>query len=362
MFIKNIELLKQIIPLKKPFKTALRQVEFLESYIVRAVADNGWCGYGSASPTAAITGETDASIICAITEYIKPALIGKKLDFSLIDIITASIAYNMSAKAAVETALYDLLSQESEMPLYRYLGGKEERCFKNDITISINSPTEMATDATDALSRGISIIKLKLGSTLQENIERIDAVASVSKKAPLRLDANQSWSIETAIKISDHCVDKGYNIELIEQPFKRHETELMGKFKNISRFPILGDESVFDSHDAKKITDNGFADFINIKLAKCGGIKEAGIINSIAEKAGIRCLMGCMLESPIGIIAAAHFAAANKNITMIDLDATELLEHNPVISATTFTPGEIFVGNSGVGLGIYDIGRTERIA
>lgn len=361
MIIKDILLYKQNIPLKTPFKTALRQVKELSSIIVEIITDTANLGYGAASPTAAITGETVPSIICAINDYIKPAIINKKLDISLNKNISLAIAHNTSAKAAAEMALYDLLAQEEGLPLFKYLGGKQEKQLENDITISLNSPQIMKKDTEKAIKCGIEILKIKLGGTCQEDIQRIDAVTSVSGNCKLRLDANQAWDFASAKTIIEHCTEKGYNIELIEQPFAYNQLELMKKLKDISTIPILADESVFSVLDAKKTASLGCADYINIKLAKCGGITEAVKINSVAESAGIKCLMGCMLESPIGIIAAAHFAAAFENITMYDLDAVELLKYNPVISATEFTPRYIYVKNSGTGLGITDIGKAEKI-
>lgn len=361
MIIKDIVLYEQNIPLKTPFKTALRCVDNLNSIIVEIITDSGLLGYGAAAPTAAITGETMPSIICAVRDYIKPALIGKPLDKSILNTVSASIARNTSAKSAVEMAIFDLLAKETELPLFKYLGGKNKRILKNDITISLNSPDVMAYDTKIAIQNNIEILKIKLGGSSDEDIKRIDAIASISKKCVLRLDANQAWSFETAIKIIEHCIKKSYEIELIEQPFKFYELELMKKLKEISKIPILADESVFNFLDAKRIINMGCADYINIKLAKCGGMSEAIKINRISQKARISCLMGCMLESPIGIIAASHFAAAFDNITMYDLDVVELIKYNPIISTTSFSPNTILISDTRSGLGILNIGKAERI-
>ncbi|HAN21878.1 MAG: hypothetical protein A2Y15_06270 [Clostridiales bacterium GWF2_36_10] len=361
MLIKDILLYEQVIPLKTPFKTALRQVDTSTSVILEIVTDNGFIGYGAAAPTAAITGETIPSIICVINDYIKPLLVNRVLDKSLLSVAASAIAHNTSAKSAVDMALYDLLAKEANLPLFKYLGGKKEKCLKNDITISLNPPEIMAADSKIAMENDIEILKIKLGGTAEEDIKRIDMVAAVSNNLILRLDANQAWSFETAVKIINHCFEKGYKIELIEQPFKYYELELMKKLKEISRILILADESVFDSHDAERIIQMNYANLINIKLAKCGGITEAIKICNIAEKARIRCLMGCMLESPIGIIAASHFAVAYSNITMYDLDVVELLKYNPIISTVVFTPNNIFIKDIGIGLGISKIGNAMRI-
>jgi L-alanine-DL-glutamate epimerase-like enolase superfamily enzyme len=360
MRIINISIYEQNTPLKTPFKTALRVVESLSSVIVEFTTDDGLMGYGAAAPTAAVTGETLPSILCALKDYIKPALINQTVDISLSERMENAIAHNTSAKSAAEMALYDLLAQEKGVPLYKYLGGKEEKTLENDITISLNPPEVMLSDARKAVQKGIRILKIKLGGTAVQDIERIDAIASIGNIA-LRIDANQAWSYETAVEVINHCIQNNYNIELIEQPFKYYETALLKKLKEASHIPILADESVFSSRDAKTVAGSKCANYINIKLAKCGGLTDAVKINKIAEKAGIKCMMGCMLENPIGVIAAAHFAAAFDNITMVDLDAVELLEQNPVGSTTIFKPDKIILTDKGAGLGITDIWNVRRI-
>ena len=360
MRIINVGIYEQNTPLKTPFKTALRVVESLSSVIVEFTTDEGLMGYGAAAPTAAVTGETMPSIICALKDFIKPALINQTVDISLSERIENAIAHNTSAKSAAEMALYDLLAQEKSLPLYKYLGGKQEKTLENDITISLNPPETMLSDAKKAVQKGIRILKVKLSGTAEQDIKRIDAVASAGN-CVLRFDANQSWSFDAAVEIINHCTQNNYPVELIEQPFKYYETALMKKLKEVSSIPILADESVFSSRDAKAVVSAKSANYINIKLAKCGGITEAIQINKIAEKAGIKCMMGCMLENPIGVIAAAHFAAAFDNITMVDLDAVELLGQNPVGSTTIFKPDKILVTDNGTGLGITDIWNVKRI-
>ena len=119
MIIKNFKLFEQKIPLKSPFKTALRCVAELEAIILFIETEDNLVGYGSASPTAAITGETIPSIVCAIKNYIMPNIIGKEINSSLFKIISKSIAHNTTAKCTVEIALYDLLSKVEEKPLYK---------------------------------------------------------------------------------------------------------------------------------------------------------------------------------------------------------------------------------------------------
>ncbi|OGO90705.1 MAG: hypothetical protein A2Y17_03175 [Clostridiales bacterium GWF2_38_85] len=359
MLAKNIILYKQEIPLKTPFKTALRCVSTLESIIIEIQTENGITGYGSASPTAAITGETIPSIFYAITDYIFPAIKNKVIDSSVFKIISNSIEHNTSAKSAVETAIYDLLSKNAGLPLFQYLGGKDIKKLDNDITISLNDPDIMYSDAITAKKNGINIFKIKLGGSSDEDIRRINAVSKATGDSKLRLDANQAWDFNTAYEIIDYCVSRNLSVEFIEQPFKAHQIKLMSELKHLSKIPILADESVFNSSDAEDIVAKDAADYINIKLAKCGGLTDAIKICNIAKAANKQCLIGCMLESPIGIIAAAHLATAFDIISMHDLDVVELIKYNPIISDVQFYPNSITVGTN-TGLGVNNISEVIR--
>lgn len=352
MKIQSYELKMLSAPLKTPFKTALRNVFTLEALILTLHTNTGYIGYGSASPTAAVTGETLPSITCALEDYILPSLMNSDLSVDSLAKIKRSIAHNPSAKSAAEIAVYDLLAKEKALPLYAYLGGKSF-CLNSDITISLDSPDKMLLDSVKAVRGGHKYLKLKLGGSASEDISRIDAVAN-SCSAILRLDANQAWDFETAKAVSDHCIARGYKVELIEQPFPAGRFDLMSRFKAESLIPLLADESVFSLSDAKRVIAENAADYINIKLAKTGGISEAMKLCEIAESAGMQCMMGCMLESPIGIVAAAHVACSSPAITMCDLDGVELLKENPVVSDTVFETGKIKPGKL-PGLGITDI-------
>ena len=132
----------------------------------------------------------------------------------------------------------------------------------------------------------------------------------------------------------------------------------MAHVKNAVELPIMADESIFNSMDVKKILDLDCADIINIKLAKCGGLTEALLMCSLAEEAGVSCMLGCMMEGPIGILAACHLAASQRIITRIDLDGPMLYERLPGKYATLFKGQDISIG-SDPGLGIIDCALEE---
>ncbi|MEG2138375.1 MAG: dipeptide epimerase, partial [Oscillospiraceae bacterium] len=144
MVISQIQVGEIALPLARPFKTALRTVERVEDIVVRITTDTGAVGYGEAPPTAVITGDTKGSILCAIRDFIAPALVGMEVENldGIMKKLHSCILKNTSAKAAVDMAVYDLYAQSMGAPLYKILGGAK-KSFRTDITISVNPTDEM---------------------------------------------------------------------------------------------------------------------------------------------------------------------------------------------------------------------------
>ncbi|MBP3385104.1 MAG: dipeptide epimerase [Firmicutes bacterium] len=333
MKIKDIELKHISIPLTKTFKTALRTVDSAENTVVMVHTDDGRTGFGEAPPTKAITGEDNESIRKTIKEFITPALIGQEVtDMDAVqEKLHGCIEGNNSAKAAVDMALYDLFTQEKGISLCEYLGGYRDKV-ETDITISINEPDEMAADAAAAVKQGFSALKLKVGIDSEKDIQRVRAIReAVGKDMKIRLDANQGWEVDEAIRTILKMEELGFDIELVEQPVKARDFEGMKKVKDSVNTVIMADESCFTPEDARRLLEMNAADVLNIKLMKCGGIYNALKIIEIAEEFGVECMLGCMVESKISLTAAAHLAAAKKTITRVDLDAAILLKEDPVI-------------------------------
>ena len=320
------------VPLRVPFKTALRSVSSVEDVIVEIHTDTGAVGYGEAPPTGVITGDTTGAIIGAIRDHIAKTIIGRDVDDfeDLMIALNACIQKNTSAKAAVDMALWDLYGQLYKIPVYKLMGGAK-KSIVTDITISVNDPEEMVRDALNAIDRGYDCLKVKVGIDPELDVARLAAVReAVGKDVKLRIDANQAWNAKQAARIQDQMQEKGLDIEFVEQPVPAADLEGMQYVTRHASVPVLADESVFSPADALRIMQTGAADFVNIKLMKCGGIREALKINAICEAAGIEVMLGCMVEeSNLGITAAASLGAATRNITRADLDATFNMTERP---------------------------------
>ena len=344
------------VPLRTPFKTALRSVSSVEDVIVEIHTDCGAVGYGEAPPTGAITGDTTGAIIGAIQDHIAKTILGRDVDEfePLLQSVQKCIVGNSSAKAAVDMALWDLYGQMHKLPVYKLLGAGRSQIV-TDITISVNDPETMVKDALSAVARGYDTLKMKVGVNPELDVARLSAVRNaVGKDIVIRIDANQAWTPKQAVKLLNQMQEQGLDIELVEQPVKAHDFEGLKYVTERSYVPVLADEAVFSPENAMTILQMGAADLINIKLMKCGGIYNALKIASAAEVFGVECMIGCMLEAKISVNAAVHLACAKNIITKVDLDGPVLCSTDPVIGGAAFDEKLITVSD-GSGLGIQGI-------
>lgn len=356
MRITDIKLGYISVPLKKPFKTALRTVNSVEDVVVRIETNTGQVGYGEAPPTGAITGDTTGAIIGAIEDHIKKQLIGMDIE-NMEEImlkLDKSVVRNTTAKAVVDIAIYDLYGQLYNAPVYKLLGGYRKEII-TDITISVNSPEEMAKDSIEAINQGYKTLKIKVGVDSALDIKRMKAIRdAVGHEVNLRIDANQGWTPKEAIYTLRKMEDTGLNIELVEQPVPAHDFEGLKLVTDNVSIPVLADESVFSPKDAMTIIQMRAADLVNIKLMKTGGIHNALKICSMAEVYGVGCMIGSMLEAKISVTAAVHLAAAKSVITKIDLDGPILCSEDPVSGGAIFENYKITLTDD-PGLGFKEI-------
>ena len=363
MKITAIELGMLKVPLKTPFKTALRSVDHVEDVIVQIRTDDGATGWGGAPATAVITGDTHGSIVDAIRHYIAPRLVGRDIAElnRNVAMVQSALERNTSAKAAVEIALYDLFGQLHGAPTYQLLGGGDP-VITTDITISVDHIDKMVADSIAAVERGFDSLKIKVGKDIGLDIERVKAIhAAVEGRALLRLDANQGWTAKQAVYAMHALEDAGVLLELLEQPVKAADIEGLKYVTERVHTPVMADESVFGPSQVFDLIQRRAADIINIKLMKTGGISNAVRVADIAALYGVQCMIGCMLESAISVAAAVHLAVAKADaITKVDLDGPSLSQFNPVHGGVVFNESEITITDA-PGLGIVRIDGLEPV-
>jgi L-alanine-DL-glutamate epimerase-like enolase superfamily enzyme len=246
---------------------------------------------------------------------------------------------NATIKSGFDIALYDLMGKRCGVPLYTLFGG-EKRVIETDLTIGLESLEKTAEKALEIQEKGFNAIKLKFGTRRKDDVGRARAAReAVGAEVALRGDANQGWDAGDAPRILREL--EQFDLEYCEEPVKHWNNHAMRRIRERTSIPIVADESIFDHHDALRLIRLGACDYFNIKLAKSGGFFKALKINAIAEAAGMRCAIGCKLESRLGLTAAAHLSSALTNIAYNDLDSVFALSFDPVLGGITYQGGKI---------------------
>jgi L-alanine-DL-glutamate epimerase-like enolase superfamily enzyme len=363
MKIHEIEIGKISIPLKKTFRTALRAVDSAEDVIVKVISDTGAVGFGNAPPTAVITGDSQDSIVSAIRDTLAPKLIGMDVD-NLEGIMTTldrGMLHNSSAKAALDIAVYDLFGKSFGIPLCKLFGGFRTS-LETDLTISLNSPDEMVRDAIESVAEGYTALKIKVGNDAALDLKRVRAIrTAVGDAVKIRLDANQGWTAKEAVRTIRSLEAEGLGIELVEQPVRAADFDGLRYVTDNVETEIMADEAAFGPHEVFRLLSMRACDLINVKLMKAGGLHNAIKIVHLAETMDIECMMGCMLESKVGITAAASLAAGKSSITRADLDAAVLLAADPVAGGVAFSGNRLSIADA-PGLGITGVDGWQRLA
>ncbi len=349
MRITSIDLFKADIPLKDPFKIAVMEFRSAASVFVRINTDQGICGWGESSPFWKLCGETQAINLAAAVDLAK--LIKDKNPLEIEDRLAEIEGYlknNSQIRAAFDIALHDILGKAANLPLFRLLGGSG-RPMRTCLTIAITDANSMAKKAGEIVSRGFGIVKIKLGTTAKEDIERIRLIRdAVGKDVTIRVDANQGWDVPTAKKVLNAI--EQYDIEYCEQPVPYWNLAALKAVHDLSPIPIVADEHVFDHHDAFKVLAADAADYVNLKLSKSGGIRAGQRVASVVDAAGKLCMIGCMMESRLGLTAAAHLANSMNHFKFFDLDSAHLLASDPIVGGMRYEKDMVLLDESpGVG-------------
>lgn len=335
MRITQTEIYKFSIPMY-PFTIATGTMHYAQNIFIRIHTDVGFYGVGECSAFPMIVGETQATCFEMAKDFAhlwkekNPLAIDERMNE-----LHSFTAFNSTIKSAFDMALFDIAAKNANQPLYKFLGGNKKE-IETDLTIGIDSAEKMAQTAIDFKNKGVRIIKIKLGKNGNDDIERVKQIRSaIGDEIILRIDANQGWDFETAVKILQE-INK-YNIQFCEQPMRSWNDGRLPELRKLSPIKIMADESVFDHHDAERIIKANACDYVNIKFAKSGGILEAKKINTVCEEKNIPCMMGGMLESRVALTAFAHFALTHDNIIFYDMD-TCMLGHkvDPVIDGVKY--------------------------
>ncbi|MCK5343321.1 MAG: dipeptide epimerase [Candidatus Heimdallarchaeota archaeon] len=334
--IASIEIYKMDLDFSYVITISLGTIEEAENILVKVTTDTGIVGWGEGSPYPMITGETQGSAITA-AKYLGHKLVGR--DATAIEEnskrMKLILPSHPSVRSAFDMAMWDILGKESNLPVYKILGGKN-RQLRTDMTIGHeNSLQDVQNQAQKYLDQGCNEIKMKTGRSGNTDYLHVKAVRELAgEDVSLKIDSNQGWDYPQALR--NARLMEPLNLLYFEQPLPLWNLDDMARLRNKINIPVCADESVFDEIDAFKICKLGAADYLNIKLGKSGGIQTGLMINAISESYGAKCMIGCFDETRLGLTAAAHLVLARPNITFLDLDSALFLKDDPIIGGMEY--------------------------
>ncbi len=251
----------------------------------------------------------------------------------LIDLSTAvgsAVVGNHGAKAALDGALHDLWARRLGIPLADALGTTRRRV-ESDVTVPAGDLASTVAAARSRVEDGFSTLKVKVGARTGNDVSQLTAVRdAVGPSIRIRVDANQGWRVREAVEVIRALEDAGCDLEFVEQPVAAADIEGLAWVTDHVDTPVMADESVFGLRDLTAVVTRRAADLVNIKLAKCGGLRTASALHALAVASGMGTIVGSMMEGPIGVGTAASFAAAYGTSHVADLDAAWWLSTSPV--------------------------------
>lgn len=329
MKIAHVDVEPLDLPLRESFEIALGTQHAAENVLVRIETENGVCGVGEGSPDPPVTGETRASSL-EICRAAATLLEGRDvrnyraLGHDLRRTFTGAV----SAIFAVETALLDAYSRERCLPMSELFGGAPGPV-ETDLTIGICEPEEARRRAARAVREGFSTLKVKTGTDVADDVARVVAVSEAAPDAELTVDANQGWTPKETERFATALEDRGVDLALLEQPVPAADVTGLAAARRRSSVPVAADESLFTPADAIRLIRAEAADVFNVKLGKSGVLGAAHIAH-IAEAANVDLMVGCMLESAVGIHTSAHLVAGLGTVSHVDLDGNQLLAEDVI--------------------------------
>jgi L-alanine-DL-glutamate epimerase-like enolase superfamily enzyme len=322
-------------PLSQPFRVATGQHDQLENILFTIELKDGIKGHGEAAVATHITGETIEQTLKnlkGIAIWLKGRSIADYLDISAA--LHERLPRNKSAVAAVEMAIFDALTRYLRIPLWR-LWTSNPKHLRTDITIVIADLEETKAKAKAFKTQGFRAFKIKIGRDMDLDFKRVEAVCKIAPRAQIILDANQGYSSSETLQFL-RCLSKvGIVPDLIEQPVPKADWDGLKKVTRESRVCVCADESASSLPDAVRIIKEKAACAINVKLMKTG-LVHAFEISRLAHAAGIKLMIGGMMESNLAMTASAHLAAGLGYFDFIDLDTPFFIKgevgRNPYLS------------------------------
>lgn len=318
------------IPITDPFVVATGARIVAENVFLRLTLDNGIQGYGEAAPFPEVGGE-DRSSCLATLRILAPALIGKSVrDYRELAAQMDALAHQQpAARCGLETAVIDAYCRSAQIPMWELWGGRDLRPRDTDITIPIATLEKSVSLARGWYERGFRLLKMKVGKDVDQDIRRLEAVHRALPGVSFIGDGNQGFSREDCLTFARAVQRFGGRMTLLEQPVAREDLDSLAAIRKITGIPVAADESVRSLADARDVIAQEAADYINIKIMKTG-VVEAVAIAEATLAAGLKLMVGGMVESRIAMGCSFSLVLGMKGFDVLDLDTPLLLATDPV--------------------------------
>lgn len=310
--------------LREPFRTSLRTVAEFEVIEFEIETADGFTGFGEAVETPAITGDTLEMILADLNGPINELLTGSTFlsPLQLTESI-AKLSVVSSAKAAADVALFNLASAMEELSLPAFLGCQAQSV-ATDVTIPVSELVDLPAIIQNRIEAGFHSYKVKLAmEPIELSVQKLQLIKELAGDASgIRVDPNQAWTVGHTLDFLRKVESAGLTIEYLEQPTLAGDKAALAQIRHNTDVPIMADESCFTVQDLRELIELEAVDFVNLKLLKSGGISPTLEMAEMAKKAGIKALVGSMMEGDQGVYAAAAVASAIAPDAVHDLDAS----------------------------------------
>jgi L-alanine-DL-glutamate epimerase-like enolase superfamily enzyme len=318
------------IPITDPFVVATGSRVVAENVFVRITLSDATCGYGEAAPFPEVGGEDRTTCLNALSG-LAPALIGQSIQQyrAQASHMAQAAPLQPAARCALETALLDAFCRSATIPSWQLWGGAAVRPRDTDITIPIATQDKTLSLARGWYERGFRLFKMKVGKDVEGDIRRLEALHHALPGISFIGDGNQGFSREECLAFAKGVRQFGGMMILLEQPVVRDDLDSMAAIRRETGIPVAADESVRSLDDARKVVEQGAADYINIKIMKTG-VLEAADIAAFTLRSGLKLMIGGMLESRIAMGCSFSLVLGMKGFDVLDLDTPLLLSTDPI--------------------------------
>lgn len=348
------------VPFRVPFVVWRGEIPAKQFVLVRITTDTGLRGWGEASPFLFYAPETARDVLSMIRDVMSAELIGRDpRDVRAIAGHFSMLDGHEFAKAAAETALWDLTGKAHGLPVYRLFGGPVRESVPLLTVLHSGEPEEMADEARGWVDRGVRHLKLKIGF----GVDRDEAMTAAVREAVgpsilIRVDAEESYQRKEALQVGRRLAK--YSLELISQPVARSDWDGMSFLRQQLDTPILADEGIHSPHDVMTCVRHGAADMVNIKVLKSGGALQSMAMAAICDANHLPIVIGSMIECGIGTLMGAHVATALPGVFSTELCGPFLMIDHLLDTPLRIEEGRLWLSEApGLGAGI-DLDRLDR--